>query len=290
MPLRPISSGPAGMPPGQFNIYNRILALKVSRFGTGNQSTTQFPVYACRFAVFLLIAASLTGCGDMRTPNDCLISGNQYFAENDLTHAAMDYREALKREPDTTAVAHKTALNNLGVVLSGLNKHEEAVPILKNAIELDPKNHISHYTLAQSLIALKQYKEAIEQARIAVELKPDELAAHRTLGEAALIGGDLELAITEFRHILKGDNDDDSAHQKLGEALFASGDKEAGLAELRKAIELMPDSVEGRKAYARVLKENGNPEGALEQVTEALKHNTKDPELLQLKEALTTQK
>lgn len=282
------------MPSGRFNIYISLTSLANivrERLGRGSisQGSSLKSAAASGLGLYLCVLCCcvfLQACGDMRTPNDCLISGNQYFALADYEHAAMDYREALKREPDKTQVAHKTALNNLGVVLSALGKHEEAVQVLKNAIELDPKNHISHYTLAQSLIALKQYKEALEQAKIAVELQPDELAAHKTLADAALAGGELELAISEYRHLIKGDADDDEAHQKLGEALFQSGDKEGGLAELKKAIELKPDSVEARISYARVLKETGDIADAEQQVDEALKHAPKDKDLLELKESL----
>lgn len=238
----------------------------------------------------IAICMSLTACGDMRSSTDCLVSGNQYFAAGDYVHAAMDYREALKREPDSTNAQHKTALNNLGVVLNALGKHDEAVQVLKSAIELDPKNHISHYALAQSLSVLKRYKEAVTEAQTAVELSSDELAAHRALGDAALGANELELATNEFRYLIKQDADDYEAHQKLGEALYRSGDKENGLVELKKAIELKPDNVEVRKAYANVLRESGDTAGALEQVEEALKHESGNEELKQLKESLSTQK
>jgi Tfp pilus assembly protein PilF len=102
------------------------------------------------FSLLLLVStgglASLTGCQQLRpTAASFLIRGNEYFKMNEYEKAEHEYREALLSEPKSA-----TALNNLGVILNERSRYDDAISILTQAIEVDPKNAIAHYVLSEA--------------------------------------------------------------------------------------------------------------------------------------------
>ena len=62
-------------------------------------------------------------------------------------------------------------------------QYDEAIPILRKAIDLDPKNAIAHNNLGY-VNQKGQYEEAIPILRKAIELDPKHANAHNNLGWA----------------------------------------------------------------------------------------------------------
>ena len=99
------------------------------------------------------------------------------------------------------------AWHDLGSVLKELNRFEEAVKALQEAVRLDPANAVTHYFYGAALAMAAQPEAAIEAYRKAVDLDPDLSGAYLGLG-----------------HVLK-----------------TVGDQDGGVAAYRRAIELRPD-------------------------------------------------
>lgn len=239
-----------------------------------------------RSSLAAVFAASLLfGCGEIKSATEYLISGNEAFKRNDYKQAELDYKNAIRLEPNSS-----TALNNLGVVLNELGKYDDAQATLSKAISVDPKNVIAHYTLAQVFIKRGNYPEAIAEAHKSIELSSNEMGGHKALAEASLRKGkqeknndDLKSAIDEYHFILQSDSDDDAAHQNLGEALAATGDKDAALVEEKKAVELNPDNLGARKALATLLHEKGDNQDAVDQLDTVIKKDASDTEARKLR-------
>ena len=99
------------------------------------------------------------------------------------------------------------AWHDLGSVLKELNRFEEAVKALQEAVRLDPANAVTHYFYGAALAMAAQPEAAIEAYQKAVDLDPDLSGAYLGLG-----------------HVLK-----------------TVGDQDGGVAAYRRAIELRPD-------------------------------------------------
>jgi arylsulfatase A-like enzyme/Flp pilus assembly protein TadD len=76
-------------------------------------------------------------------------------------------------------------LNNLAWSLTNLNRHDEALPLAKEAARLLPQHGSVMHTLGTVHRGLGNYEEALRAARLAVELAPDQ-ADHRSLLEDLL--------------------------------------------------------------------------------------------------------
>lgn len=230
----------------------------------------------------------LAGCGEFKSATEYLIAGNEAFKRSDYKQAEIEYRNALRLEPESS-----TALNNLGVILNELGRSDDAIEILSRAKKIDPKNVIAHYTLSQAQIKKGLYEEAILNAKRAIELSNDELGAHRALALATLMKAkrdsnqeDLKTAIGEYHTILQSESDDDAAHEHLAEALEMSGDKDGALCEAKKAVEDNADNLVARKLVARLLIDVGDKDGAAAQLKTVIEKDPADAEARKLQSSL----
>jgi hypothetical protein len=95
--------------------------------------------------------------------------GNLRLAERDPAGAKVFYHAALKAD-----VAHKGALNNLGVLALNENQPSAAADYFRRALALEPRNAKTHYLLAKALVALGDHAAARIEATRAVELEPNQ--------------------------------------------------------------------------------------------------------------------
>lgn len=141
----------------------------------------------------------------------------------------------------------------LGLVWSGLGRHEAAVSELQAALALDPANAITLYNLGNVLAQAQRWDDAISAYRRAVEQKPDLVAAIANLGNAYSARGDERTAEAWFRRGLEVEPDSPSLHMNLANACFRQGRiAEAEVAYLR-SIALEPRSAIARVNYAAFL-------------------------------------
>jgi tetratricopeptide (TPR) repeat protein len=239
-------------------------------------------------AAFVAVVAtvSLSACAEYRGATDYLIAGNEAFQRNDYKQAEIEYRNALKLEPNS-----ETALNNLGVILNELGKTDEAIEILRKAISIQQTNIIAHYTLSQALAKKGDLDGAIAEAKAALAQPKanQELGAHRALAQASLLKAKrdkdqdaLKVAIDEFHTIIQNESDDADAHFGLGEALLVSDDKEGALAEVKKAVDLNPDLLAARKVLAQMYIDAGQKDDAAKELKTVLSKDPSDAEARKL--------
>lgn len=138
------------------------------------------------------------------------------------------------------------AVNNIGMFLEELNRHEESLAAYRKAAQMSPALETAHWGLANGLAAIPgREEEAIREYQEAIRLKPDDERAYTGLGKVYLrMPGRLQDAITNFRVSVALDPDSYSPHVDLGEALTRAGDTAAAMAEYRRVIQLKPDYAE----------------------------------------------
>ena len=109
--------------------------------------------------------------------------------------AASAYRQALALRPD-----FPEALNNLGSSLKTLGRIDEAVAQFRAALALRPGYADALHNLGMGLELLGEREQAIEFHRQAVRLNPDYLDARFEFAQALLRAGKLTEGWREFEH------------------------------------------------------------------------------------------
>lgn len=87
----------------------------------------------------------------------------------------------------------------LGTLLVKLGRSQEAVPVLKQGIELNPQSGKLHAELGRACFNLKQLPEAQAEMEEAVRLDPNDGASHYALGRLYTSQGKTELASQQFQ-------------------------------------------------------------------------------------------
>lgn len=144
-----------------------------------------------------------------------------------------------------------------GLVLFRLNRLDEAVAANRAAIKINPKHMGAHHNLGMLLVQQKQYSQAIPHLKQGIELgfrrpEPFILLARAHTGTGKLL--DAEKA---YRDALKLDPKHVDAHIGLSNVLYDLGEHDAGIAEVRKAVESNPKALGGQSNYAMKLLYHG---------------------------------
>ena len=132
----------------------------------------------------------------------------------------------------------------LGTALSSLKDYEKAIPVLRKAVEMRPDLTVPRYQLGSALFETGDFAGAAVQFESAVARFPNWPEAHLSLANAYARAGRLTDAIPEYTRVIKLRPNHYSAHLLLGRAQALSGNPAAGVPELVKAAELQPESPE----------------------------------------------
>jgi tetratricopeptide (TPR) repeat protein len=174
------------------------------------------------------------------------------------------------------APANAAAHNNLGLVLHGQGKVEEAIACLRKVIALDPKLAAPHSNLGQVLVARGQLDEAIACFKKAIEIAPTGAIGHYNLGRALHLKGQVEEAIACYHKVLALKPTYPEAHCNLGTVLVQKGQVEEAIACFRKAIALNPKLVEGHSNLGFALAGKGQVEEAIACFKKVIELDPKD--------------
>ncbi len=151
------------------------------------------------------------------------------------------YLRTLKYAPDSSMV-----YNDFGLTYNSLGKHAEALPLLKEAIRLDPNCPKAHNNLGIAYQSLGKSTEAVSACKKAIELKPDYAKAYNTLAVAYQSLGKNTEAMASYKKAIALNPDYPEAYYNLGLTYQGLGKHTQALAACKKAIELKPDYA---KAY-----------------------------------------
>lgn len=99
--------------------------------------------------------------------------------------------------------AQVVLLTNRAVVLSQSGNNEQAVPLLKQALTIDPNNIAAHINLAAALTGLRRPDEAMRECQIVMDLDPSEQKAYLNYVSSAIMGNHLNEALRVGRIYLK---------------------------------------------------------------------------------------
>jgi protein O-GlcNAc transferase len=135
-----------------------------------------------------------------------------------LEAGRLDEAEAAFRRVLTEGGARAFVHHNLGIVQQRRGRHADAVRAFQAAIRLDPKFGPARLLAGSSLLALGRVSEALPELRRAVALMPREVAARRQLADALERTGDFPGLADEYRRIVELSPGNEEYVYRLGKA------------------------------------------------------------------------
>jgi Flp pilus assembly protein TadD len=167
----------------------------------------------------------------------------------------------------------------LGDALAQLGRHAEAVPVLREAIQMNREEAAYHSALAKSLWILGEDEAAVASFREVTRLHPDDVGALNALGVALTAASRYREAVHTFHSALQLDHGQAPVYNNLGVALFRSGRQGEASRAFRRAIQLgRPDDAEAHRNLGLALQASGRPEQAVTSFREAIRRHPDDPQ------------
>jgi protein O-GlcNAc transferase len=138
-----------------------------------------------------------------------------------------------------------------------LHQYDKAVPVLRKAVELDPRSTTAQMDLGRSLLRIQDFNGAATVFETLVAKVPALLDAHLFLEVAYSRANRVPETIKECKRVLEMLPDHFGSHMTLGEFLAKSGDREAAVLELQKAAKIRPNGPGPHAALAMVYGQMG---------------------------------
>lgn len=161
-----------------------------------------------------------------------LARGQALMGRGDMVGAAIEFREALAREPDLTA-----ARTGLGLALYGAGDTEAAVDELRAAVAREPDAIAARAALGAALIARQDWVAARTELEEVIRRRPDHAQAHYGLGLVRYAQRDLAGAADSYRRVLVLQPNHHDARYNLALVLKLAGRETEATPELLAAAE-----------------------------------------------------
>jgi Flp pilus assembly protein TadD len=167
----------------------------------------------------------------------------------------------------------------LGEALAQVGRHDEAVPVLREAIRMSGTEESAyHSALGMSLWSLGDHDAAVAAFREVVRLGPEDVSGLNALGVALTAAANPREAVRVFHAALRLDPRRASVHGNLGVALFACGRHGDAASAFRKAVEHGRDDADAHRNLGLALLASGQPEPAASSLKEATRLRPDDPQ------------
>ncbi len=153
---------------------------------------------------------------------------------------------------------------------------------LKKSVSLDPKSTNARMLLSDFYGANKRWPEAEQAGRDAVQADPNSLRVRNALAQIYLREGNQSKAEEVYRQTTKDLNDNPSAVRVLADYYERSGQTQKAREEFQAEAEKYPKNLPLQEGYVRSLLEVGDEPAALKTITDLVKKNPKDPQILAL--------
>jgi tetratricopeptide (TPR) repeat protein len=190
------------------------------------------------------------------------LSFHQY---NHLSQACSLYRKILADEP-----RHPEALHMLGVALMQQGKHGDGIELIRDALEQNPTPAM-WLNLGSGLAHLQRHEDAITALNQALELAPDNPEALNNLGVALASTGHHEQALRQFARALQLRGDFAACHSNRANSLRVLHRVNDAIRAAEQALHLQPDNPDTLNCLGMALIAALREEEALECFNKALR-------------------
>ena len=170
------------------------------------------------------------------------------------------------------SIEHKTAAScsDKGYALHILGRHEEAIALCANALELDPLNATAWNTKGLALDALGQHTQAVACFAKFLEIAPRDPAAWNNMAMALSNLGRHDEAVASYRKALEIDPHRPRVWNNAGYTLYQLNRNEEAIACFAKALEIDPQNALFWNNKGHSLHALGRYEQAIASLTKAV--------------------
>jgi pentatricopeptide repeat protein len=149
-------------------------------------------------------------------------------------------------------------------------KYYDRETLWRDTISKNPDSFMAHYNLGVILAGQGKYEEAISHYSELLRLRPDDAWGHTNLGLALAMQGKLEAAIRHYREALRIGPRYAYTCNNLGIALMQQGNPNEAIQYFAEALEMDPDYTEAHNNLGVALTMQNNLTGAIRHYFEAL--------------------
>jgi tetratricopeptide (TPR) repeat protein len=180
--------------------------------------------------------------------------------------ATEHYREAMRLKPD-----YPESYNDYGNVLARMGRWDEAALQYAQALKVRPSFAAAQKNWGLAMNDAGRYGQAADHFRQALTLQPRYADAHYGLANALANSGNLSGAVAEFRIALALEPDSPQVHASLGLAFAEQGRWADALRETGMALRLRPNYPEAHAYQGFALARSGRPAEAVDDYRAALR-------------------
>jgi tetratricopeptide (TPR) repeat protein len=201
------------------------------------------------------------------------VTENNYVAHNNLgellagggrlEEAASHFNKALEINPQ-----FDQALHNWGMMLVQQHKPQEAIEQFSRAVEANPNFLEAYNKLGAALAETGRLDEAAAALSRALEINPRHPSAHANMALVLERQGKLDEAITHYSEALRYMASNAmmaQTHYRLGNLLARRGDKGQATSHYREALRLKPDYTQAQQALEGILANPQSPNAEIRQ-------------------------
>lgn len=177
------------------------------------------------------------------------------FKGGNYQQAAKEFQAFVDERPDVFQGHYM-----LGQCLAKLNRNQEALTQLREALEIEPGNMGVQLALGKVYLEVGRYADAaallgkIDTAALPAQ---QQSAVYQMLAVALEKSGDSDRALAELERAARSKPNDANVQYQYGAAALKAGDTAAAVSALGKAVQLDPNDPAKQRIYAQALVKQG---------------------------------
>jgi tetratricopeptide (TPR) repeat protein len=160
--------------------------------------------------------------------------------------------------------------NNLGVVLAGDGRYDEAISCYKRALEIEPDYADARANVGHVFLALGRLDEAYAELARTLELKPAMVEAHTDMGTLLAAQGRYDESAGHLEESLRLSPAQPNVHSNYAFVLTRLGRADEAISHCNEALRAAPESVDARYNLGMALLAKGSKAGAAAEFSRVL--------------------
>ncbi len=233
---------------------------------------TYFPLLGCYLAVAWFVASLAVPLNFPKYVLPAVTAAVVVAYGSAAVVQASHWRDSVCLFQHAVAVGEKNpySLTTLGWALVNEKRFDEALPPLRQAVELTPDFGQAQFLLACVLQRNSKFDEAADHFRAALASDDNNAAAHLNLGTILMARHEYPAAKREFDRVVELDPDNTRVQANLAELYVRLHQFNEAIAHARRGLELDTNHMQCRRLIVIALRDQGRLDEAVEQLQQLL--------------------
>lgn len=170
----------------------------------------------------------------------------------------------LKKDVATHPADARARIELANLYLLGMRKPQQAIPLYREALKINPSHMRAHYALAGAFQATGQYEPAVQEMEAAVRLAPQDPVMLQALGVLYESRREYDKALGAFAQALHAQPNYFPAHVNRGGIFLQQGKPGQALEEFKQATHIAPKDPAGYLGMGQADEASFQPDAARE--------------------------